>query len=154
MPSLRPILLVEDNPNDVELTLSALKDMNIANEIVVANDGDVALDYLYRRGRFAGRTEPQPAVVLLDLKMPRVDGRETLRLMRSDEQLRTIPVVIFTSSREEQDVFETYRLGINAYVVKPVNFEDFVGAITQLGMFWAVLNEPPPQKTAAPASTR
>ncbi len=141
---LRPILLAEDNPNDVELTLTALKEARLANEVVVANDGVQALDFLYRRGRFAGRTTPQPAVIFLDLKMPRIDGREVLRQVRTDPQLHTVPIVVLTSSREEQDLVETYKLGVNAYVVKPVDFNGFVTAVNQLGVFWALLNELPP----------
>jgi CheY-like chemotaxis protein len=145
MNSLRSILLVEDNPNDVELTMSALKEANLANDVVVANDGEQALDYLFRRGRHAGRTGPQPAVILLDLKMPKVDGHEVLRQIRSDRDLRLTPIVILTSSREERDLFESYDKGANSYVVKPVDFEEFVTAISKLGVFWALLNEPPPE---------
>ncbi len=144
MPTLRPILLVEDSPNDVELTRAALHDAHLANEIVVARDGAEALDYLFRRGPFAGREGPAPAVIFLDLKMPRVDGREVLQAIRADPELRLQPVVILTSSREEIDVVKTYRLGANAYVVKPVDFEKFAEAVRELGIFWAVLNEPPP----------
>jgi CheY-like chemotaxis protein len=146
MNSLRPILLVEDNPNDVELTLTALREAHLANEIVVANDGEQALDYLFRRGPHAGRAGAQPAVILLDLKMPKVDGREVLRQIRADPALRLIPVVILTSSREERDLLESYDKGANSYVVKPVDFEEFGAAINKLGIFWAVLNEAPPGK--------
>jgi CheY-like chemotaxis protein len=149
MPSLRPILLAEDNPNDVELIVTALREAHLANEIVVARDGVEALDYLYRRGAHAGRTGPQPAVILLDLKMPRVDGREVLRQIRADPALRGQPVVVLTSSREESDLLLTYQLGTNAYVVKPVDFEEFVGAVGKLGVFWALLNEPPPHAAGA-----
>jgi CheY-like chemotaxis protein len=145
MTPLRSVLLVEDNPNDVELTLGALKDASLANEIVVANDGAEALDYLFRRGIHAGRAGDPPAVILLDLKMPKVDGHEVLRQIRNDPQLRLIPVVVLTSSREERDLMESYGQGANGYVVKPVDFEEFVAAIGKLGVFWALLNEPPPR---------
>lgn len=153
--NLRPILLAEDNANDVELVLTAFEDAHFANEIVVARDGVEALDYLCRRGAHAGRTSPQPAVVLLDLKMPRIDGREVLRQMRADPDLRAIPVVVLTSSREETDLMQSYHLGANAYVVKPVGFGEFVDAVKQLGKFWALLNEPPPAvvSSAAPWTT-
>ena len=144
MSSLRPILLVEDNPNDVELTLAALRQANLANEIVVAQDGDEALDFLFRRGRHLGRSGPDPSVVFLDLKMPGTDGREVLQSIRRSGGLHNLPVVVLTSSREEGDLLETYQLGANAYVVKPVGFESFVGAVGKLGFFWALLNEPPP----------
>jgi CheY-like chemotaxis protein len=146
MPNVRPILLAEDNPNDVELVVTALKDARLVNEIIVANDGEQALDCLYRRGPFATRTGPQPAVILLDLKMPKVDGREVLRQIRADPALREIPVVILTSSREESDLLQSYQLGVNAYVVKPVDFEEFTSAVGKLGFFWALLNELPPEK--------
>jgi CheY-like chemotaxis protein len=145
MSTLRPVLLVEDNPNDVELIQTALQDTRMANEIVVTHDGAQALDYLFRRGPYAGRPPVQPAVVLLDLKMPKVDGREVLRQIRADPTLRLTPVVMLTSSREEQDLFETYNLGANAYLVKPVEFEAFISAVAKLGVFWALLNEPPPE---------
>ena len=145
MPQLRPILLVEDNLNDVELTLAALKQNHLANDVVVARHGGDALDYLYRRGQYNERSQGHPMVVFLDLKMPKVDGLEVLRTMKSDEALRVIPVVMLTSSREEADLVKSYQFGVNAYVVKPVGFQQFVEAIKQLGMFWAVLNEPPPQ---------
>lgn len=144
MSTLRPILLVEDSPNDVELILTALKDARLVNEIAVTNDGEQALDYLFRRGPHAQRSSPDPAVILLDLKMPKVDGREVLRHLRANPDLRLIPVVVLTSSREEQDLFETYDLGTNAYLVKPVDFEAFTTAVSKLGVFWALLNEPPP----------
>jgi CheY-like chemotaxis protein len=149
MNSLRSILLVEDNPNDVELTLTALKEAHLANEVVVANDGEQALDYLFRRGRYAGRTDPQPAVILLDLKMPKVDGHEVLRQIRADPGLRLTPTVVLTSSREEKDLYECYDKGANSYVVKPVDFEEFVTAISKLGVFWALLNEAPPGEKPA-----
>ena len=141
--ALKKILIVEDNPNDVELTLEALAEY-IANTTEVVRDGAEVLDYLYRQGKFADRANGNPAVVLLDLKLPKVDGLEVLRTIRSDETLRLIPVVILTSSREERDVIESYKLGVNAYVVKPVNFHEFIEAVKGLGIFWAMINEPPP----------
>lgn len=141
---LNRILLVDDSPRDTELALDALEAYHLSNEVVALRDGADALDFLYRRGEFAGRTDGQPAIVLLDLKMPKVDGIDVLRQMKSDPDLRMIPVVVMTSSREEQDLLESYRLGVNAYVVKPVNFHEFVDAVKLLGGFWAVLNEPPP----------
>ncbi len=144
MAPLKRILLVEDNERDVELTLAALEEHNLANEVVVARDGAEALDYLYTRGQFAGHANGSPVVVLLDLKMPKVDGLEVLRQMRSDETLKRVPVVMVTSSREEQDLVHSYELGVNAYVVKPVDFQKFVESVKQLGFFWAVINEPPP----------
>ena len=145
---LRPILLVEDNLNDIELTLAALRHNHLVNEIVVARHGGEALDYLYRRADFQDRPNENPIVVFLDLKMPKVDGLEVLRQMKRDELLKVIPIVMLTSSREEADLIESYQLGVNAYVVKPVDFQQFSDAIEQLGMFWAVLNEPPPIVTA------
>ena len=141
---LKRILLVEDDPRDVELILEALGDYNLANEVIVASDGEEALDYLYGRGKFKGRSNGNPAVVLLDLKLPKVNGMEVLKQVRSDEQLKMVPVVILTSSREERDWIESYKLGVNAYVVKPVDFHEFVDAVKDLGVFWAVVNEPPP----------
>ncbi len=138
------ILLAEDSLQDAELTTEALTSHNLANEVVHVRDGAEALDYLYRRGSFAGRVNGQPAVVLLDLKMPRVEGLEVLRQIKSDPDLKLIPVVVMTSSREEQDVVNSYQLGVNAYVVKPVKFNEFADAVRQLGVFWAILNEPPP----------
>jgi CheY-like chemotaxis protein len=149
MSAPRPILLAEDNPNDVELILTAFEEARLVNEIVTVNDGEQALDFLHRRGAHAHRTGPLPAVILLDLKMPRVDGREVLRQIRSDPGLRTIPVVVLTSSREESDLLQTYQLGVNAYVVKPVDFEEFINAVGKLGCFWALLNEPPPSAPQA-----
>ncbi len=143
MSALNRILFAEDSANDVELTMAALAAHNLANEVVVVRDGAEALDYLYRRGKFEGRPSGNPAIVLLDLKMPKVDGLEVLRRIRGDEGLRATPVVILTSSREERDIIESYQLGVNAYVVKPVDFKEFVGAVKNLGLFWAVLNEPP-----------
>ena len=145
MNALKRILYAEDSPADVELTLAALEEHHLANEVVAVSDGVEALDYLYRRGEFASREVGNPAVVLLDLKMPRVDGLEVLRQVKSDPDLRAIPVVIMTSSREERDLVESYRLGVNAYVVKPVDFDQFAAAVKEVGMFWAVVNEPPPE---------
>jgi len=144
MNELKRILLVEDNPHDVELTLAALAENKLANEVVVTRDGAEGLDYLYRRGQFKLRAEGNPAVILLDLKMPKVDGLEVLRLIKSDMELKAIPVVMLTSSREEKDLIASYQLGVNAYVVKPVNFRDFADAVKELGVFWAIVNEPPP----------
>ena len=144
MNGLGRILIVEDDPKDVELTLTALEEYNLANEVVVTRDGEEALDYLYCRGNFAARTNDNPAVLLLDLKLPKVDGLEVLQQIKSDEKLKMIPVVVLTSSREERDMVASYRLGVNAYVVKPVDFHEFVNAIKELGIFWAVINEPPP----------
>jgi len=142
--NLGRILLVEDDPRDVELTLNALEDYNLTNEVVVARDGEEALDYLYSRGTFRMRTNDNPAVLLLDLKLPKVDGLEVLRTIKGDAKLKMIPVVVLTSSREERDMIESYKLGVNAYVVKPVDFHEFVNAIKELGVFWAIINEPPP----------
>jgi CheY-like chemotaxis protein len=141
---LKRILLAEDNDKDVELTLGALEEYNLANEVVIARDGVETLDYLHQRGKFTGHPNGLPAVVLLDLKMPRVDGLEVLRQMKSDPRLRQVPVVMVTSSREEQDLIKSYELGVNAYVVKPVDFQKFVESIRQIGFFWALINEPPP----------
>jgi DNA-binding response OmpR family regulator len=138
------ILIVEDDPKDVELTLTALDEYNLANEVVVTRDGEEALDYLYSRGNFQTRTGENPAVLLLDLKLPKVDGLEVLQQMKADEKLSMIPVVVLTSSREEKDMVASYKLGVNAYVVKPVDFHEFVNAIKELGIFWALINEPPP----------
>jgi CheY-like chemotaxis protein len=141
---LKRILLVEDSVNDVELTLSALAESYLANEVVVVRDGQDALDYLLRQGMFKMRAAGNPAVVLLDLKLPKVDGLEVLKVIKSTPTLKTIPVVMLTSSREEADVVQSYSLGVNAYVVKPVEFDRFVKALKELGLFWAVINEPPP----------
>lgn len=141
---LRPILLVEDNPNDVELTLIALEKTRLANPVVSLRDGEEALQYLRREGQWASRSDDNPAVILLDKKLPKIDGHEVLKAVRSDDKLKRIPVVMLTSSREESDLLRSYDLGVNAYVVKPVAFDDFMAAINDLGMFWAVLNEPPP----------
>ncbi len=144
MSALKCILLAEDNTEDLELTLAALEQHKLANEVVVARDGAEALDYLYRRGKYAGIPEGNPALVLLDIKMPKVNGLEVLRKIREDQKLKMTPVVILTSSGEERDLVESYRLGVNAYVVKPVRFHDFIKAVKELGVFWALLNEPPP----------
>jgi CheY-like chemotaxis protein len=138
------ILMVEDDPKDVELTLTALEDYNLANEVVVTRDGQQALDYLYCRGVYQKRSRDNPAVMLLDLKLPKVDGLEVLKQVKSDGELKVIPVVVLTSSKEEKDMVASYKLGVNAYVVKPVDFHEFVNAIKELGVFWAVINEPPP----------
>jgi CheY-like chemotaxis protein len=144
MAPLKRILLAEDSERDVELTLAALEEHNLANEVVVARDSAEALDYLYQRGQFAGHANGLPVVVLLDLKMPKVDGLEVLRQMRTDPALKHVPAVMITSSREEQDLVRSYQLGVNAYVVKPVDFHQFVESIKQIGFFWAIINEPPP----------
>jgi len=143
MTILGRILIVEDDPNDVELTLTALADYNLANEVVVTRDGQQALDYLYCRGEFSARVTGNPAVMLLDLKLPKIDGLEILQQIENDEKLKMIPVVVLTSSREEKDMVASYKLGVNAYVLKPVDFHEFVNAIKELGVFWAVINEPP-----------
>jgi CheY-like chemotaxis protein len=144
MSTLGRILIVEDDPNDVELTLTALEEYNLANEVIVTRDGEEALDYLYCRGSFKTRSNDNPAVLLLDLKLPKRDGLEVLRQIKSDEKLKLIPVVVLTSSHEERDVVASYKLGVNAYVVKPVDFHEFVNAVKELGIFWAVINESPP----------
>ena len=144
MPELKRILMVEDCKQDVELTLAALEEHHLANEVVVVRDGADALDYLHRRGKFTARSDELPAVVLLDLKLPKVDGLEVLREMKADAKLKIVPVVMLTSSREEQDLIRSYQLGVSAYVVKPVDFGRFVKTIKELGLFWAVINEPPP----------
>ena len=142
------ILLVEDDPNDVELTLTALTKNNLVNGVDVVSDGAQALDYLFRRGAYASREEGNPIVILLDLKLPRVDGMEVLEQVKSDPHLKTIPVVILTSSREEHDLIRSYSTGTNAFVVKPVDFHEFVAAVRELGLFWAVLNQPPPGRAS------
>src|SRR5260370_3976789 len=144
MSTLGRILLVEDDPKDVELTLTALEEYNLANEVVVARDGEEALDYLHFRGNFMRRAGENPAVLLLDLKLPKVDGLEVLQQIKSDEKLKMIPVVVLTSSHEEKDMVASYRLGVNAYVVKPVDFHEFVNAIRELWIFLAIINYPPP----------
>jgi CheY-like chemotaxis protein len=145
---IRTILLAEDNPNDVELTLAAFRENHLLNEVVVIRDGAQALDYLYKRNTYAGRSTGNPGLILLDLKMPKVDGLEVLREIKADPRLKMIPVVVLTSSRQEQDLLRSYNLGVNAYVVKPVDFREFVEAVRALGGFWAVVNEPPPLEPA------
>jgi two-component system, response regulator len=141
------ILLVEDNPDDVTLTLRAFKEHNVGNDLVVATDGAEALDYMFGTGRFAGRDlSHAPAVVFLDLKLPKIDGLEVLRRIRADPRTAMQPVVILTSSREEQDMIAGYRLGANSYVRKPVDFEQFIEAVRQLGLYWLLLNEAPPER--------
>lgn len=144
MPDIGRILLVEDDPKDVELTMTALEEYNLSNEVVIASDGEQALDYLYHQGKFQMRSGENPAVLLLDLKLPKVDGLQVLEAVKADANLRMIPVVVLTSSREERDMVSSYKLGVNAYVVKPVDFHEFVNAIKELGVFWAIINEPPP----------
>jgi CheY-like chemotaxis protein len=144
MSILGRILLVEDDPRDVELTLTALGEYKLANEVVVTRDGQQALDYLHCEGEFNNRPNENPAVMLLDLKLPKIDGLEVLQHIRSDERLKLIPVVVLTSSHEEKDKLRSYTLGVNAYVVKPVDFHEFVNAVRELGIFWAVINQPPP----------
>ena len=144
MNGLGRILIVEDDPKDVELTMTALEEYNLANEVVVTRDGAEALDYLYCRGEFSSRSNDNPAVMLLDLKLPKIDGLEVLQQIRSDERLKMMPVVVLTSSHEERDMMRSYSLGVNAYVVKPVDFHEFINAVKELGVFWAIINEPPP----------
>jgi CheY-like chemotaxis protein len=144
MNELKQILLVEDDINDVELTLAALEEHNLANEVFVVRDGEEALDLLFRRNTYENLPPGNPCVILLDLKMPKVDGLEVLRQIRADENLKLIPVIMLTSSREESDLVTSYELGVSAYVVKPVDFSQFVDAVKKLGLFWAVLNVPPP----------
>lgn len=151
---LKPILLVEDNPRDLELTLIALSRSNLANEVVVCRDGVEALEYLKCEGQYATRPKGNPAVVMLDLKLPRIDGMQVLEAIKQSETLRSMPVVVLTSSREEKDLLQTYRLGVNAYVVKPVDFREFIEAVKDLGIFWAVLNEPPPGSQRPALRTR
>jgi DNA-binding response OmpR family regulator len=144
MERLGRILLAEDDENDVDLTLMALDEYKLANELVITFDGEEALNYLYCRGKYEGRATGNPSVMLLDLKLPKIDGLEVLQRIRSDDRLKMIPVVMLTSSHEEIDKIRSYALGANAYVVKPVDFHQFVNAVKQLGIFWAVINEPPP----------
>ena len=144
MEKLGRILMAEDDGNDVDTTMTALEEYNLANEVIVTRDGEEALDYLYCRGKYELRASDNPAVLLLDLKLPKVDGLEVLRQVKSDDKLKMIPVVVLTSSHEEKDLVVSYQLGVNAYVVKPVDFHEFVNAIKELGVFWAVINVPPP----------
>ena len=144
MEKLGRILLVEDDHRDVELSMTALEEYKLANEVVVVRDGQQALDYLYCRGDFESRIEGNPAVILLDLKLPKINGLEVLQQIRSDERLKMTPVVVLTSSQEEKDMVRSYALGVNAYVVKPVDFHEFINAVKELGVFWAIINEPPP----------
>jgi CheY-like chemotaxis protein len=145
MTTLKPILLAEDNPRDAELALAAMEDQHIAEKVVVCRDGAEVLDYLYCRGAYVAREHGNPVVVFLDLKMPKVDGLEVLKTIKNDVKLRPIPVVMLTSSREERDLAQSYALGANAYVVKPVEFHQFIRAVKELGIFWGVINEPPPE---------
>ena len=141
----KSILLVEDNPDDVELTMMAFRENNIANSIEVVTDGAEALDYLFYSGKFEEREKGKmPAVILLDLKLPKIDGIEVLRRIRKDESTKLIPVVILTSSKEEKDIIESYKLGANSYIQKPVDFKEFLDAVKQLGIYWLMINEPPP----------
>jgi CheY-like chemotaxis protein len=146
MNELRTILLAEDNPKDVELTLEALAEHHLANHVSVVRDGVEAMEFLRCEGKYKSRQPGNPAVVLLDIKMPRMDGLEVLRAVRSDPSMKTLPVVMLTSSREEPDLKKSYELGANAYVVKPVDFQDFIEAVRQVGVFWAVINERPPER--------
>ncbi len=146
MNDLKRILLAEDDQQDIELTLAALEDISLANKIDVVRDGEEALDFLFRRGKYKNRKNGNPAVVLLDLKMPKVDGLEVLKRIKDSDKLCHIPVVILTSSKMESDMITSYDLGVNAYVVKPIEFEDFVKAVKELGSFWAILNESPPDE--------
>lgn len=145
---IRTILLAEDSANDIELSLAALRENHLANEVAVTRDGAETLDFLYRRNQYADRIGGNPGLLLLDLKMPKVDGIEVLRQIKGDPQLKTIPVVVLTSSREEEDLIRSYNLGVNAYVVKPVGFKEFLSAVKTIGAFWAVVNEPPPAGAA------
>lgn len=145
MKNLKRILLAEDDEKDIDLTLAALEDVNVANAIDVVRDGEEALDYLFKRAKYKNRKSGDPVVVLLDLKMPKVDGLEVLRQIKGSDELHRIPVVMLTSSKMESDLITSYNLGVNAYVVKPVAFENFVKAVKELGSFWAILNEPPPK---------
>ena len=145
MVELKTILLVEDSPNDIELTLEALSENGLVNRVVTVNDGVEAMDYLLCQGNFINRSPVNPAVILLDIKMPRMDGIEVLNAIRNNDKLKKIPVVILTSSREEPDLIKCYELGVNAYVVKPVDFNSFIEAVRQVGVFWALINELPPQ---------
>lgn len=150
MANLKRILLAEDNERDIELVLDALEEHHLANEVSVVRDGAEALDFLYRRGDYASRPDGLPIVVLLDLKMPKVDGLEVLRQIKGDPKLKVIPVVMMTSSREEQDLVQSYQLGVNSYLVKPVKFQQFVESVKQLSVYWALMNEPPPGTASRP----
>ena len=152
MTGQKPILLVEDNPNDIELTLAALESSELAKEIVICRDGAEANDYIYRRGIHENRQNQDPAVILLDLKLPKVNGLEVLAKIKGDLATRAIPVVMLTSSREETDLVRSYGLGVNAFVVKPVDFDEFFAAIKRIGVFWALLNEPPPHQGGWPSN--
>lgn len=143
--TLIDILLVEDNPNDAELALRALRKHNLANRIEWLKDGEQALDYLFRRGPWAERSEGLPRVILLDLRLPKVDGIEVLRAIRSDAMTKELPVVVLTSSKEERDVINTYKLGVNSYIAKPVAFDEFARVVAEIGLYWAVLNRVPPE---------
>lgn len=143
MKSLKCILLAEDNEHDIELTLEALSEHNLMNEVITVRDGEEALNFLYKQGKFKDRQSGNPAVVLLDLKMPKIDGLAVLRQIKADDKLKTIPIVMLTSSREESDLLKSYQYGVNAYVVKPVDFQEFLNAVKQLGIFWAIVNETP-----------
>lgn len=153
MTSLRPILYAEDDPRDTELTLSAFAESRLANQVIVVPDGAQALDYLFRRGAFADRVSGLPAFVLLDLKMPKVDGLEVLRQMKTDGVLSVVPVIMLTSSREERDLMVSYKNGANAYVVKPIEFGEFMRAVRELSVFWGVINEQPPEPPDSAKST-
>lgn len=150
MEPFKTILLAEDDPRDTELTLVALAEYNLADKVAVVRDGEKALDYLYRRGEFAAREDADPILVLLDLKMPKVNGLEVLKIIKADVLLKTIPVVVLSSSREGPDLIQCYQHGVNAYVVKPMQVSDFMKAVKQLGIFWSAINEPPPQPKARP----
>ncbi len=153
MTAAKPILLAEDNPRDAELALAAMEEEHLSDKVVLCRDGAEVLDYLYCRGQFTSRMKGNPAVVFLDLKMPKVNGLEVLRTIKADRQLRPIPVVMLTSSREEQDLAQSYALGANAYVVKPVEFHQFLSAVKELGTFWGLINEPPPENSRASQAT-
>lgn len=145
MVELKRILLIEDDPMDTELTLTALEEINLANEVLAVRDGEEALNFLHRRAKFRMRSPGNPVLIILDLKLPKVDGLEVLQQIKSDPNLNTVPVVMLTSSREEQDIIKSYKSGANAYVVKPIDFKEFVEALKEIGLFWAVINEPPPR---------
>jgi CheY-like chemotaxis protein len=149
--NLRHILIAEDDPRDLELTMAALEEFHLANKVAVVHDGEEVLDYLYNRGKFKTRPPGNPVAILLDLKMPKVTGIEALKVIKADEHLRMIPIVVLTSSREEPDLIECYKNGVNAYVVKPVDFTEFTNAVKQLGVFWVAVNEPPPHRTKVEA---